>query len=209
VKIARRSVTAGALASLLLVTTAAAEDSAARQTVARLNAGLLDVLKQAQALGYEGRFRRLAPVVGDAFDVDFMAEKSLGSHWKALDEADRTRWREVFREYTIANYAGNFDRYSCQRFELLGDEPGANETTVVHTKLVDPGGEDVELNYRLHEADGRWSIVDVYLKGTVSELALRRSDYTAVLAREGFDGLVSSLRDKITDLAAGRAKRRA
>jgi phospholipid transport system substrate-binding protein len=198
---------ARALLVLLLIAHAQADDSPARRTVARLNAALLDVLKHAESLGYQGRFARLAPVVGEVFDVDFMAEKSLGGHWKTLAEGDRARWTALFREYTVANYAGNLDHFSGQRFELLGAEPGASGTTVVQTRIVDPGGENVDLNYRLHQRGDRWRIVDVYLKGTVSELALRRSDYTAVIARDGFEGLVASLRGKIADLGAGRAKR--
>ena len=49
--------------------------------------------------------------------------------------------------------------------------------------------------------------MDVYLKGTVSELALRRSDYASALEREGFDGLLATMHRKIADLAAGRGKR--
>jgi phospholipid transport system substrate-binding protein len=171
--------------------------------VERLNAALLEVLEQAEALGYRGRVERLAPVVAATFDQAFMAEKVLGRHWKGLGEQDRRRWVELFAELTTASYAGSFDRFSGQRFEVLGEEPGANGTRIVRTRLVNPGGEDVELSYRLQAAPA-WRIVDVYLKGTVSELALRRSDYASVLQREGFGALLTSVRARIDDLAAGR-----
>jgi len=175
--------------------------------VDHLNGVLLGVLKDGDALGYRGRFDRLAPAMTEAFDLDFMAEKALGRHWKPLGDADRARWLALFREFTTANYAGNFDRYSGQRFELLGEEVNSSNTTLVRTRVVNPGGENVDLSYRLHEVDGHWRIVDVYLKGTVSELALRRSDYTAALGRDDFGALLTTVRGKIGDLAAGRAKR--
>jgi phospholipid transport system substrate-binding protein len=184
-----------------------AEDSAATNVVDRLNGVLLGVLKDAESLGYRGRFDRLAPAMSEAFDLDFMAEKALGRHWKPLSDADRTRWLALFREFTTANYAGNFDRYAGQRFERLGEEASAGDTILVRTHVVVPGGENVDLTYRLHQVDGSWRIVDVYLKGTVSELALRRSDYTAAIERDGFEGLLATVRGKIGDLAAGRAKR--
>lgn len=185
----------------------AADETPPARVVGTLDGALLAVLRQAEGLGYRGRFERLAPAVDAAFDLDFMAEKSLGRHWKTLGAADRRRWLPLFREFTIANYAGNFDRYGGQRFETLGEEPGESETVLVRTRLVNPGGEDVELGYRLHQADGRWRIVDVHLNGTVSELALRRSDYSSVLARDGFEALLTTIRGKIADLAAGRGKR--
>ena len=48
--------------------------------------------------------------------------------------------------------------------------------------------------------NGDWRVVDVYLDGTVSELALRRSEYSSALKREGFDELVGSVETKIADL---------
>lgn len=195
------------LAWLLLATAVTAADPPATQVIARLNAALLDTLKNAEQLGYQGRFDKLATAVPEAFDVEFMAEKSIGKYWKPLSDADKTRWLAVFKEFTIANYAGNLNKYNGQRFEIDGEQPDQNDTTVVHTKLIDPGNENVELNYRLHQTPAGPRVIDVYLKGTVSELALRRSDYTSVLERDGFDALLATIRAKIADLAAGRATR--
>ena len=75
---------------------------------------------------------------------------------------------------------------------------------MVKTKVTAPGDEDVELSYRLRETPAGPRIIDVYLKGTVSELALRRSEYTSVLEREGFPALIATVDRKIADLAAGK-----
>jgi phospholipid transport system substrate-binding protein len=179
-----------------------------REVVGRLNAALLDVLRHADELGYEGRFDRLKPVMRDTFDLPFMAEKSLGLAWKRLDEADRDRWIAVFGDFTVANFAANFDRYTGQTFELLGEEPAASDTRLVRTRVASPGAANVDFAYRLRPDGGRWSIVDVYLEGTVSELALRRSEYASALEHGSFDALLDTVRGKIADLAAGRAKRK-
>lgn len=192
-----------------VATSAAAADDAPVAVVETLDAGLLGLLKDAERLGYQGRVDRIRPIVEQVFDLDFMAEKAIGKYWDTLAESDRARWKPLFHDFTIANYAGNFDHFSGQRFEVLGSEAGANDTTMVRTKLFNPAGEDVELTYRLHRVGQGWRIIDILLKGTVSELALRRSDYTSVLERDGFAALVTLLRGKIADLAAGRGKRTA
>jgi phospholipid transport system substrate-binding protein len=184
-----------------------AEGGGPREVVDRLDAALLEVLKGGETLGYQGRFDRLKPVMQQVFDMPFMAEKSIGLHWKKLSEADRTRWIALFADFTVANYAANFDRFTGQRFEVLDEEAAASDTRLVRTRVVTPGAESVELAYRLRDGGDRWAIVDVFLNGTVSELALRRSDYASVLEREGFEGLFASIRRKIDDLAAGRGKR--
>jgi phospholipid transport system substrate-binding protein len=195
-----------AACGLVLAALAWAESPPATQVIERLNAALLDTLKDAEKLGYEGRVAKLTPAVGAAFDVEFMAEKSIGRHWKSLSDADKTRWIALFKEFTAANYAGNLKKFSGQRFEISGEEPSQNDTTTVRSVIVDPGSENTEMNYRMHQTPAGPKVIDIYLKGTVSELALRRSDYTSVLERDGFEGLVTTIRGKISDLAAGRAK---
>jgi len=46
-------------------------------------------------------------------------------------------------------------------------------------------------------------IVDVYLDGTVSELALRRSEFVSIVKRQNLDALLVALDAKIAKLAAG------
>jgi len=188
-------------------TLARAADSGAAPVVSRFDDTLIEVMKDGQSLGYEGRFKRLQPAMQQAFALDYMAEKSLGQRWNDLSEADRATWRQLFGEFTVANYAANFDRFTGQRFDMLGEEASTNDTVLVKTKVISPGTEDVPLTYRLQKIGGTWKIIDVFLKGTVSELALRRSEYSSVLERDGFAALTTVLRAKIADLAAGRGKR--
>jgi len=184
-----------------------AADPSSTAVVQRLHDALLATLKDGESLGYEGRFKRLQPVMRETFDLSFMAEKALGQHWKELSAAEQERWHQLFADFTIANYAANFDRFTGQRFEILGEDPSVGGTQLVKTKVISPGTEDTELTYRLQKGTGGWRIIDVYLKGTVSELALRRADFASLLERDGFEALATGLRGKIADLAAGRAKR--
>ena len=46
-----------------------------------------------------------------------------------------------------------------------------------------------------------WRVVDVFLDAKYSELAMKRSEYSSVFDREGFEGLVSILEAKIAKLA--------
>jgi phospholipid transport system substrate-binding protein len=170
----------------------------ARKPVDALYAVLLECLKNADALGLEGRRAKIAPAVQSGYDVPFMAEKILGRHWSALSEADRARWTETFGNLTVATYAERMTGFTGQVFEVLKVEPAQRETAVVYTQVVTPKEPPIAINYRMRQdGNGGWRIVDVYLNGTVSELALRRSEYAAVLQRDGFEKLVASIDEKI------------
>ncbi|GIW42262.1 MAG: toluene tolerance protein [Candidatus Binatia bacterium] len=174
------------------------------RVVERFHETLVSVLQEAETLAYEGRFRRLEPAIERAFDLEFMARFAIGTAWNDLDEGQRRTWVEQFRAFTIANYASRLRRYGGERFEVLGEEPAARGTVFVRTRVVRPGDEDVSLVYRLRETEQGWRIVDVYAKGTVSELALRRSEYSSVLRKDGFTRLLEVIQGKISELAAGK-----
>ena len=174
--------------------------------VEKLHARLLEIMRSADELGYEGRFERISLVVSETFDLPFMAAKSMGRHWKKLPESDQQRWLELFTRHISANYAGQFTAFTGETFETTGEEAAIRNTRVVRTRLTRPGDEDVQLNYRLREVDGSWRIIDIYLNGTVSELALRRSEYSSVLKREGFEKLLSTIDEKVKELASDSAQ---
>ena len=94
----------------------------------------------------------------------------------------------------------NFNQFDGESFEVLGEEEAQRSTRIVLTRLNVPGGEDVLFNYRLRMTPEGWQIIDIYLKGTVSELALRRSDFTTTLKNKGFPVLASTVDKKIEHL---------
>ena len=180
--------------------TPAPDSAGAAQVVEKLHEALLGVMKDATTLGYEGRYERLSPVIHENFDLPFMAEKSVGRHWKSAGAENQQALVATFSRFTVANFAGRFDGFSGQSFRTLGVEPATYGTVLVRTRLDEPGDEGVALDYRLRSVDGSWRIVDIYLNGTVSELALRRSEYSALIQREGFKALLAKLDERINDL---------
>lgn len=177
-----------------------ATSNSAQLVIENFHAGLLDIMKHAKELGFEGRTDKLEPMMQETFDLEFMASKSVGRHWRKLSDDEKQHWVTTFSQFTTANYAGRFTGYTGEEFITLDVEDAPRDTRVVLTKIVVPGEDDVQLNYRMIERDGSWKVIDVFLNGTVSELALRRSEYSAALKSNGFDQLVASVETKIEDL---------
>jgi phospholipid transport system substrate-binding protein len=183
----------------------AADPAALRAPVERLYAALEDVMRRADALGFDGRYEALEPVVSSSYDVPFMAQLILGAEWRRLAPEQQARWVDTFTRFTVSTYADRFDRAGL-RFEVGAAEPAAQGTHLVRTTLLRETGEPVKLDYRVRPSGGGWRIVDVYLSGTVSELALRRSEYSALMKREGFDALLAAMETKIAAAKAGTAE---
>jgi len=179
------------------------EDAAAppEEIIDTLHAALLGVMMDAESLGFPGRFDVLKGVVPELFDTPFMAQKSVGRYWKTASEEERERLLASFAEFMVSNYAGNFDGFSGETFERLDTVDSTHGTRIVRTRLKESDGDIVQLDYRLRELDSRWRIIDIYLNGTVSELALRRSEYSSLIRNEGFEALIDALQKKIVDLS--------
>jgi phospholipid transport system substrate-binding protein len=173
------------------------------EVVEKLHGKFLEVMKDADTLGYWGRYSILDPAVRSAFDGEFMARKTIGRHWKKLNDVDRARWLDHFLRYTISNYAGRFSGFEGEHFETRSVEEAPRETVLVRTTIVIPSDENVDLDYRLRQTAEGWRIVDIYMNGTVSELALRRSDFGSTLKRRGFETLVEALTTRIATLSGG------
>jgi phospholipid transport system substrate-binding protein len=173
-----------------------------QEVIERLNAALLEVMRNAADLGYQGRYEQLKPVLRESYDFPFMIRIAVGPPWRDLDQNQRARITDLFTDMSIATYAARFDGYDGERFEILGDEPAPRDTVLVHSRIVLPDDEPVELSYLLKEFDGEWRIIDVLLDARYSELARQRAEFAAVLRNGGVPDLVATLERKIAQLTA-------
>lgn len=168
--------------------------------VQSLHGVLLDCMKGACGPDIKGRYQRIVAVLDETFDLAFMARIAIGKAWRTLSSDERATYYELSRRLSAFNYANNFNSYGGQHFATLGEEPAARGTILVKTEFVQPSDDNVRFDYRLRQVDGRWRIIDITLDGKVSEITLRRADYSTVIEREGFEKLITSLQKKIAKL---------
>ncbi len=187
------------------VPAASTAEAEARGVIETLNQALLEAMKRAGELGYQGRYRLLEPVVRQTFDFRAISRYVLGSHWKRLSPEQQERFVEKMARYGVATYAAQFDDYGGERFIILSDKPFRGRFRVVKAKLQSPKDEDVEFVYILRRTRDGWKIVDVRYDG-ISDLALKRGQFGEILEKEGFEALLSKLDRKIADYATGDKK---
>jgi phospholipid transport system substrate-binding protein len=191
-----------ALTLMLLAGVALATPATPTATVEKLHDTLLSVMKEADALGYQGRVDRVAPVLADTFNFDTIGRIVTGRHWKGLPADKRSSFLDTFRKLSAATYADNFDGYGGESFKTLGEEI-KKDASLVRTQIVKTDGKTVSLNYVLNKTGEHWRIVNVIAEG-VSDLALKRSEYGAVISKEGIDSLIAKLNAKIASYAAAK-----
>jgi phospholipid transport system substrate-binding protein len=161
---------------------------------------LLNVMQNAKTLGFDGRYKTLEPVIKDTYDLGFMARYAVRGFWEKLTKAQQDKLVEEFGRLSAATYAARFRDYTGEQFKVLKTEATAQNDMFVRTQIVKSNGDPVAINYLLRKQSDEWRIIDVYLRGTISELAKWRADFSSVISRDGFDGLIAAIDNKVKAL---------
>ena len=188
------------LALTLSVPAVAPAADTATKVVEGLHAELLIVMQQAKKLGYAGRYQRLAPTVTASYDFPYISKVVVGRYWRSFTAEQKSQFIEIFSKLSIATYANRFDGYSGERFKTISGEELKRGHRLVKTVLIKANGEEIELDYILHQNNEQWRIINVIAEG-VSDLSLKRADYTSYLKKYSFDALLEKLNEKIQNYA--------
>jgi len=198
--VARRTLLTSLLPAAFWFRAAIAADSPT-VVIQRLCDALIAAMREARSLSFDQRYQRLAPAIRQTYNLPVMSQLAVGQEWARLQPAQQQRLFEEFSRYTVAVYANHFDAYNGQRFEVEPTTVTGASGVIVQTRLIEADGTKVAINYLMRQnAGGQWQAIDVYLSGTISELATRRADFVAVLQKSGVDGLLQLLAARTTDL---------
>ena len=176
------------------------ESATARQIIDKFQTELIHVMKDGKKLGYAGRYEKLEPAVMNSHDLPKIARIVVGKEGEKLTEEQQKKLADVFTRISVASYAHNFKDFSGEEFIIDSEEETKNGGVVIHSHLTIPNDKPVKFDYMLKEKGASWRIINIIANG-VSDLALKRSEYTAILQRDGFDALISQINEKIDNYA--------
>lgn len=194
------------LAFALVLVIAGGGAQAARdpgQFIGELGGEVLNILQNRQ-LNQSARAERFRELFAEAFDLQVISQFVLGRHWRQASPEQRAEWQAVLKDYVAQIYARQFSTYEGQRFDVL-QQRNVDGGSLVQTRIQQPNGEPINVDFRVQPSGGDYKIVDV-LVGNVSLLVTKRSEFDSVIQREGVDGLMRRLK-QATAQAQTRAAR--
>lgn len=184
---------------------AAAQEQSATEVVEQFQATLIAVMKDAEKLGYEGRYQRLAPAIKASHDLPGITKFAAGRYWDKLNTEQQNQLIDAFTRQSIATYAYRFDGYSDQTFKTISQEKLTREDMLVRALFNDPGGDTLRFDYVLRDTDAGWRIINIIVDG-VSDLAIKRSEYSSILGSKGIAALIEKLNTQIAQYAQSASK---
>lgn len=187
------------------VSTATKKNDAAstpQSTINALDAALLKSMQGGSKIGYSGRYAIVSPVVRQAYDFERIASLTLGNYWSKLNPDQQKEFVNVLADFTASTYAARFDDYQGEHFAIVSSETLQPGTEGVFSTLTMHNGKVHRFDYLLQQQDGQWRIVNVVADG-VSDLSLKRAEYTETMKSKGFSALVAHLKGQIAAYAKG------
>jgi phospholipid transport system substrate-binding protein len=208
VTIGRRGLLGLAVPALVTATTwntaRADTGAAAAAPIQRLDAALLGAMKAGRGTAFSQRYTALAQVIEQTFDLDAVLAASVGLAWPGMPSDQKAELLAAFRRYTVASYTANFDNYTGQTFRIapaLRDV--GNGSVVVSTEIVAADGTSHKLDYVMRSTASGWKAVDVLADGSISRVAVQRSDFRHLLNSGGTSALMAGLQRKVASLSGG------
>jgi phospholipid transport system substrate-binding protein len=192
---------AALLIAALFVPGARAEASlapgSAQAAVDELQSGMLGILKKTSGQPFDQRVDALCPLLEEKMDVKLQSAMAIGrSVWDSWSEEQRTTYVGKFKHYLCAIYASRFNSFNGQTLAVIGDRPGPAGATIVNSEVRIPQEPSIPIDYVMRKNGDAWKVSDLYLGGRISEVALRRSEFSNVLRTQGFDGLMAAIAAK-------------
>lgn len=134
----------------------------------------------------------------EILDRDFngksIAKFVLGRYWKQASEAEQQEFLNLFKETTVNAYATRFKEYTSEKFEVTSCRDEPDEGVTVSSRIIRPNGQDIPIEWKLFEKEGKYQIYDVKLEG-ISMSVTQRSEYSSVIQKGG--GKVSFLLNEL------------
>jgi phospholipid transport system substrate-binding protein len=191
------------LLALALPLPAHAQPDSPTAPIAALNTALRAGMRAGRATPFATRAAALRPAVEHAFDLPAILAASVGPRFAGFPETAKADLLAAFTTFTVATWVSNFDTDSGETFDLTPQTRASGTDQIVSTRIVPATGEATRLDYVMRQGPAGWKAVDILLNGTISRVAVQRSDFRALVAAGDPTPLLASLRTRAESLAGG------
>ncbi len=189
-----------------LASVKAAPDSAVG-VVKDFQSGILEVLKKIDTLDVKGRYDLVAPLTKQNMHITLMAATASSPFWRSGYNAQKADLVGAFHRMGASSIVTLFDEYDGEVFRIWRTRKTSGPTVLVDTKIGNPKDQNpTEVTYVTAKIQGRWWIIDVIVFGGISEVKVRKNEFSAVLQKGGLDELIKVLNVRADRLLSGKEK---
>jgi phospholipid transport system substrate-binding protein len=150
---------------------------------------------------------KLEKIFSTNVDIAWVGRFVMGRFWRTATPEQQKRYLAEYEKFVVTHYASRFAQYSGGKFAVTGTRADAEGEYTINMKMSgDQSDEPVLVDYRVRAGKGGFKVFDVIVEG-VSMITTQRSEFNAILTRDGIDGLIGKLANKSISPTAAPAAR--
>ena len=154
-------------------------------------------------LDQDERRTKIRAHINTRFDFNAMSQRTLATNWKKATDAEKQRFTELFAELIQNSYVSKIESYTNETVKYPVEKQKGRKAEV--ETLIITSSDEIPVNYKVYLKDGTWLVYDVIIEG-VSLISNYRSSYQEIVKRDGFDGLLAQMEEKIRELKSAPAE---
>lgn len=134
-------------------------------------------------------------VIGQVFDLQGIAQITLGRNWKQFNQAEKDEFTEVFGRFLGNNYVDKIQSgFSGEKVVYLEQEAVTETKSIVKTKIVRESME-IPVDYKMQKTENGWRVYDVIIEG-VSLIKNYRTQFNSFLMKKTPRQLIETIKKK-------------
>lgn len=193
----RHALKTGALCFCILMlaaATARSSEQPPREFVNGMTEEVIEILKT-PGLDDDAKIVRIEAVAERRFHFPTIARLVAARNWRRLESEQKRQFSNEFQKHLSVTYGRNINRFDNQTIEITGDRAEPRGDWTVMTRIVQPGGEDILVDYRLRPVGGEWRVIDVVVE-RISLVSNFRSQVQELFSKRGVEGTLTFLAEK-------------
>jgi len=128
------------------------------------------------------------------FDFSEMTKRSLGRHWADLNPGERREFVDAFTQRLLRAYGRSMRATGDEKIEY-GSENLDGEYATVETKVMSGNGEELPVDYQMHDINGQWKVYDVVID-SISIVDNYRAQFERVIAKTSLKDLLQKIKQQ-------------
>ena len=125
-----------------------------------------------------------------------MAKRSLGTEWNNCTEVQKKDFIDVFSELLSKTYMSKVESVKQDTIKVIGND--TKETKALVKTTVKYNDDFFPLDYKLIKTTD-WKVYDVTIEN-IGLVANYRNEFAGIIRKDGIDGLIVKLKDKLAKL---------
>jgi phospholipid transport system substrate-binding protein len=138
-------------------------------------------------------------VAGEIFDFGEMARRSLGQYWAPRTLAERGEFVRLFTATVEHSYISKVDQRGAGKMAVQGEHLDG-EYAIVRTTIPLSSGQELPIDYRMHNIADRWRVYDLTVDG-ISLVANYRAQFNKIIRTSSYEALVARFKSHEAEVA--------